>query len=141
MESEAKQTTGVETSSGIKTDSPGMIAPTTTSPADQQLQTYVELGKEFFSDLYENLVNLISDNQKLLTNVGLILGAFIAVKITLAILDAINDIPLLAPLFELVGLAYTGWFVYRYMLKESTRQELVTEFEALKTQIMGKTEQ
>jgi hypothetical protein len=76
-----------------------------------------------------------------LTNVGLILGAFIAVKITLAILDAINDIPLLAPLFELVGLAYTGWFVYRYMLKESTRQELVTEFEALKTQIMGKTEQ
>jgi hypothetical protein len=56
----------------------------------------------------------------------------------LAVLDAINDIPLLAPVFELVGIGYTAWFVYRYLLKVETRKELATEFESLKGQVVGK---
>ena len=76
-----------------------------------------------------------------LTALGLIFGAFIAVKLTLAILEAINDVPVLAPLFELIGLIYSGWFIYRYLLKASNRRELATEMEALKDQILGRASQ
>jgi hypothetical protein len=68
---------------------------------------------------------------------GLIFGAVVSVKLTLALLDAINDIPLLAPTFELIGLAYTAWFIYRYLWKASTRQELSGDFNALKDQVLG----
>nr|MDJ0901521.1 CAAD domain-containing protein [Xenococcus sp. MO_188.B8] len=60
------------------------------------------------------------------------------VRVILAVLAAINDFPLLAPLFELIGLGYTTWFVYRYLWKESSRKELKDEFEVLKSQVMGR---
>ena len=52
-------------------------------------------------------------------------------------IDALNDVPLLAPTFELIGMGYTAWFVYRYLLKASTRQELVQEFKSYKEQVTG----
>lgn len=136
MESET-QRIEVQNPSGFNTETPGVIAPAKLSPADKPWQEWIEVGSDFLSKLYDYLGEFIADNRKILINLGLLFGAVVAVKLTLAILDAINDIPLLAPLFELVGIGYTGWFVYRYLLKESTRQELVTEFDALKTQVMG----
>jgi heme A synthase len=77
------------------------------------------------------------DNKKPLVTLGLILAGFVTVKVTLAVLEAIGDIPLLAPLLQLIGIAYTAWFVYRYLWKASSRQELVAEIDAIKTQIFG----
>ena len=101
--------------------------------AAQFVDSLGELPKyfgEFFSEYRRPLLAL-----------GLIFGAFIAVKLTLAILDAINDVPVLAPSFELIGLLYSGWFIYRYLLKASNRSELASEMNALKDQILGRTSQ
>ena len=59
------------------------------------------------------------------------------VKVVLAVIDALNDIPLLAPTFELVGIAYSAWFVNRYLLQASHRQELAQEIEKLKGKVVG----
>jgi hypothetical protein len=91
----------------------------------------------FLSELPEYLGQFFSEYQRPLITVGLIVGSFVALKVTLAILDAINDIPLLAPVFELVGIGYTAWFVYRYLLRASNRAELVDEFNGLKRQLFG----
>lgn len=40
-------------------------------------------------------------------------------------------------MLELVGIGYTGWFVWRYLWKASTRQELFSEFDKLKSQVLG----
>lgn len=72
---------------------------------------------------------------------GLFFGLFLSIKLTLAILAAINDVPVLAPMFELIGLLYSGWFIYRYLLKASNRRELASEMEALKDQILGRASQ
>ncbi|CAK8575277.1 unnamed protein product [Lathyrus sativus] len=40
-------------------------------------------------------------------------------------------------IMELVGLGYTGWFLYRYLLFKSSRKELATDIEALKKKIAG----
>lgn len=41
----------------------------------------------------------------------------------------------LPKLFELVGLGYSAWFTYRYLLFKSSREELVEDIEALKKKI------
>jgi hypothetical protein len=118
---------------------PGLIeklSPKTPS-SDQPWQEWIEPVWETLAKVPDYIGEFFSDNKQPLVTIGLIVAGLITVKFTLAILDAINDIPLLAPILELVGLGYTGWFVYRYLWKASSRQELVTEFDALKSQIVG----
>ncbi len=82
---------------------------------------------EFFQEYKRPLIAL-----------GLFFGLFLAIKLTLAVLEAINDVPVLAPMFELIGLLYSGWFVYRYLYKASNRSELASEMNALKEQVLGR---
>ncbi|MDJ0595175.1 MAG: CAAD domain-containing protein [Pleurocapsa sp. MO_226.B13] len=141
MEANTPEVTETQaTTTSISSESPGTITATTPkpSPADTQVQEYLNIGTNFLSKLFDYLKEFVDQNQKLLVNLLLIFLGIIAVKITLAVVAAINDIPLLAPMFELVGLGYTVWFVYRYLLTKSSRQELVQEFESLRTQVVGK---
>lgn len=140
MESNTPEvTTQTPTTVDLRSETSGTITPTKTkpSPADSQVQEYLNIGASFLSRIFEYLTEFIDQNQKLLVNLLLIFLGIVAVRVTLAVVSAINDIPLLAPMFELVGLGYSGWFVYRYLLTKSSRQELVQEFEALKTQVVG----
>lgn len=107
------------------------------SSASAEWQKYGEKIGEFLQDLPKYIGRFFAENKGLLGVIGLIFAALIAVKLTLAILDAVNDIPLIAPTFELIGFGYTAWFVYRYLLRASNRQELSKEIQALKQQVLG----
>lgn len=130
--------TDVQQSTDINTDTGFIdkISPKTPS-GGQGWEEWVEIGRDVLAKIPDYIGEFFADNKKPLLTVGLIVAGLITVKLTLAILDAINDIPLLAPVLELVGLGYTSWFVYRYLWKASTREELLTEFDSLKTQILG----
>ncbi len=130
------QETTTATQIGLSIETPGAI--TNPSPADQPIQQWVDIGKDFLSKMFDYVTDFISDNEKLLINLLLFFLAVVAVRVILAVLAAINDFPLLSPFFELIGLGYTTWFVYRYLWKESSRKELKDEFEVLKSQVMGK---
>ncbi|KAM5585185.1 hypothetical protein ABKV19_004535 [Rosa sericea] len=43
-------------------------------------------------------------------------GAIVAVWLSAIPVGAVYSVPLLPRVLELVGLGYTGWFVYRYLL-------------------------
>ena len=135
METQETTTSNV----GLSTETPGAISPKP-SPEEKPVQQWVAAVKDFLAKMFDYISEFIADNEKLLVNLLLVFLAIIAVRVTLAILAAINDFPLLSPLFELIGLGYTGWFVYRYLWKESNRQELKTEFNALKAQILGRND-
>ncbi|MCE3215411.1 Protein CURVATURE THYLAKOID 1A, chloroplastic [Datura stramonium] len=64
-------------------------------------------------------------------------GAIVAVWLSSILVGAINSVPLLPKVLELVGLGYTGWFVYRYLLFKSSRKELAEEIEELKKKFAG----
>merc|ERR1719359_1731154 len=64
-------------------------------------------------------------------------GAIILLWLASTIVGAVNNIPLFSKLMELVGLSYTAWFTYRYLLFKSSRQELVQDIEELKKKISG----
>ncbi|HAX80380.1 MAG TPA: hypothetical protein DCY88_32235 [Cyanobacteria bacterium UBA11372] len=108
-----------------------------TSESENQFQEYVDLVLSYLSKLPDYMGDFFGEYQKPLLTVGLIVAAFVTVKVTLAVLDALNDIPLLSPFFELVGMGYAGWFVYRYLLRASTRKELSEELKGLKNQVLG----
>uniref|UniRef100_A0A1J3HCI0 Protein CURVATURE THYLAKOID 1A, chloroplastic n=3 Tax=Magnoliopsida TaxID=3398 RepID=A0A1J3HCI0_NOCCA len=64
-------------------------------------------------------------------------GAIVAVWLSSIVVGAINSVPLLPKVMELVGLGYTGWFVYRYLLFKSSRKELAEDIDSLKKKIAG----
>lgn len=89
-------------------------------------------------DLPEYVTDFFREYKRPIITIGLLFASIISVKLVLAVLGAINEIPLLSPTFELIGLTYSGWFVYRYLLRASNRQELVEDINSLKDQVLGK---
>jgi hypothetical protein len=114
---------------------------TKVQPPAQPQEEWLKYGEQvssFLATLPEYVGSFFNQYKQPLVSVGLIVGAIVGVKVLLAILDALNDIPLVAPTFELIGIGFSGWFVYRYLLKASTRKELTSEITTLKSQVVGK---
>ncbi|WP_375512378.1 CAAD domain-containing protein [uncultured Nostoc sp.] len=104
---------------------------------ESQWQQISKQASQFLEQLPEYIGSFFKNYKQPLTTVGFILAAIVTAKIVLAVLDAINDIPLLSPTFELIGICYAIWFISRYLLKASTRQELADEVQLLKNQFVG----
>eukprot|EP00891_Asterochloris_glomerata_P004560 jgi/Astpho2/4560/Aster-00142 len=64
-------------------------------------------------------------------------GAVVLLWFSSTIVSAVNAVPVLPKLLELVGLGYTAWFTYRYLLFKSSRQELLQDVEELKKKVTG----
>jgi len=67
-------------------------------------------------------------------------GAVVLLWFSNTLVGALNSVPLLPKLMELVGLGYTSWFVYRYLLFKSSREELVKDVDELKKKITGESQ-
>ncbi len=95
-----------------------------------------------YSDFSARLVNFWQEfsqsSQPFLVSLAWVLGALVALRILAAIVNAVNGIPLLAPLFQLIGAGYTVWFINRYLLKHSTRQELSQKVKSFTGQTLGR---
>ncbi|MBD1217798.1 MAG: CAAD domain-containing protein [Aphanizomenon flos-aquae Clear-A1] len=99
-----------------------------------------QIGKqiiEFLNKLPEYLGSIVNNNKQGLITLVLILSALVTVKVAMALLDSVNDLPLLQPIFELIGLFYSCWFAFRYLLKFETRQELSHKFNSFKQKSLG----
>lgn len=124
---ENKGTDSSEVAMTIEPTSWSNFSPTTNSvKKGQWIATQIY---QFLAQIPNYLGNLFNEYKQIITSIAIIIAAFIAVKVVLAVMDALNDIPLLPLALELVGISYSGWFVYRYLLKEPTRQELAQKID------------
>ncbi len=128
-----------------ETKVPEMNSPTGTitkiQPSTQSQEQWLKYGEQlssYLSNFTDYAGTFFNKYKQLFTYLGIGIGALIAVRVVLSILDALNDVPLVAPTFELIGIGYSAWFIYRYLLKASTRNELTSEITTLKTQVVGK---
>jgi hypothetical protein len=80
----------------------------------------------------------LGEYRKPLTTVGIILSAGLGIAVADGVLTRLNTIPFFAPTFELIGLGFTGWIIFRYLLYADTRQELLQEYDKVKDRIIGK---
>lgn len=90
-------------------------------------------SEKILKDLQEKWDKVENKPQVALYTVG---GVF-ALWLTGTVIGAINNVPFLPKLLELVGLGYSAWFTYRYLLFKASREELIKDVEELKSKITG----
>jgi hypothetical protein len=114
------------------------IGDTTSDPTSaEDWQRFQQNASRMLKNFSRYAGNFFAENKSLLTTLGWVVLTLISIKILLTLVDAINDIPLLPGLLELVGFGYTTWFVYRYMLNASSRQELGQRISQIKEDVFG----
>ncbi|NJL09484.1 MAG: hypothetical protein HC908_02470 [Calothrix sp. SM1_7_51] len=111
-----------------------MLPPAT---SNSQLSEFKVKTSLFFERLPENIETFFNRYQQPIIVIGAFLAAVVALRVVLAVLYAINSLPLVSPLLEMVGIGYTTWFIFRYLLKAETRQELGRDFGYFKKEILG----
>ena len=105
--------------------------------SDEQLQRIGTQISAFLAQLPDYLGNLFNQYKQPIITVALIVAAIISVKVVFAVINALNGIIMLAPTFKVIGVGYCVWFVNRYLLKASNRQELSEDLQKLKKQVVG----
>ncbi|MEH2105762.1 CAAD domain-containing protein, partial [Nostoc sp.] len=108
-------------------------------PDNQPLPQRQQIGGKisaFLEQLPKYLGSFSTEYQMRIICFATIITATIAVKIILAVLDVINEIPQLNLVFELTGIGYLIWFVFRYLFKASTRQELAAQISFIQKEIV-----
>ena len=111
--------------------------PDFTASAQNQLQ---DIGKQFaelLDRLPDSVGNFYKDYQRPLTVVGGIIAIIIGLKLLSGVLDTFNEIPFFESFFQLIGIIYSGWFIYRYLLNAGSRQELWQIIDDYKAQVFG----
>ncbi|TKW41702.1 hypothetical protein SEVIR_1G334632v4 [Setaria viridis] len=63
-------------------------------------------------------------------------GAFVILWVLSSIVSAIDSVPLLPKILELVGTGYSIWFIARYLLFKESRDNFFGKFEDLKQRII-----
>ncbi|MBE9103935.1 valine--tRNA ligase, partial [Nostoc cf. edaphicum LEGE 07299] len=80
------------------------------------------------TDKQENQTIAAKKPQRGLKTIGLIIVAIVFGRVGLAAGNAIDDIPIVGTLFELVGFGYTAWFVSQNLLTAQARLRLWSRF-------------
>jgi hypothetical protein len=142
METKVKTEKSVATStedSTVTTDSVAenlpMLPPA--SETNGQLQQISGNISKFLAQLPVYFSRFFEAYKVPLISLGLIFGTIVALRVVFAVVDALNGIPLFSSFFEAIGIGYGTWFVYRYLLQASTRQELATKIQSLKQEFVG----
>ncbi|MBW4688527.1 MAG: CAAD domain-containing protein [Komarekiella atlantica HA4396-MV6] len=143
MESQVQQSDFVDATSPnsittLQSSEPGNLS--TLPSANKSSDRVSEIGRKisnFLERLPKYVVNFFNEYKLPVISFALLVVGVTGLRILLAIVDAINDIPLVSPFFELVGISYVTWSVFRYFLKASTRKELAAEMRSIKEQIAG----
>ncbi|WP_309739569.1 MULTISPECIES: CAAD domain-containing protein [unclassified Chamaesiphon] len=110
------------------------------SATDSNRELWVSIqtkNKAFFENASIYISRFFKDNQQLLTTLGLIYLGIIALDLLFAGLNAIDGLPLVAPILKLVGLYYVGQFIWRYLIREHDRRELMESVNRTKAEILG----
>ncbi|MCL7028576.1 hypothetical protein MKW94_011070 [Papaver nudicaule] len=103
--------------------------------SDEETSSSFEVT-EIISDLKDKWDSLENKSNVFLYGGGAVVGLWLSS----VVVGSIDSLPLLPKMMELVGLGYTGWFVYRYLLFKSSRKELAADIEELKKKITGSDE-
>lgn len=123
-----------ETTGAIAPYQPSVEPPT----SEDHLQEYRDLLQEYAAGFADSFKDFLFNNKNVVVNLLLIVAAIFSIWFMVVALQAIEAIPFLSPAFELVGFWFTIWFFCRYIILDSTRDELGEELYKLRVQVLGK---
>ncbi|WP_237397174.1 CAAD domain-containing protein [Okeania sp. KiyG1] len=133
---EQKVTVQVETST--LDDQQPVDTTTNESIESDQLQKIKEKLVDTFANFPDYISQFYQTYQRQLIVIGSLILIILTFRLILGFLEALEGIPTLSTSFELIGMGYSVWFVYRYLLRKSNRQELLDKIQDIKADIVGK---
>uniref|UniRef100_UPI0038BD04AE CAAD domain-containing protein n=1 Tax=Dactylococcopsis salina TaxID=292566 RepID=UPI0038BD04AE len=78
-------------------------------------------------------------NLSAVTWLGVAVFGFFLINILFAFVLTLEQFPLLPSFLKLIGVSYTGWFIYRYLLTQEKRQNLREIINNTKAELVGDT--
>lgn len=125
------------------TETQPMLPPANESLSDTsaQLQQISAKVSTFLEQLPIYVSRFFQTYKVPLISLGLLFATIVSLRVIFAVIDAFNGIPLFSSFFEVIGVGYATWFIYRYLLQASTRQELAAKIQSLKQEIAGDSSQ
>jgi CAAD domains of cyanobacterial aminoacyl-tRNA synthetase len=94
-------------------------------------------NKDLFEKVSSITTTFVKENQQLLTTLGLVFLGIISLRLLFASLNAIESIPLMTPLLKIVGAFYVGRFIWRYLIRERDRHDLMEVVKRTKAEVLG----
>ncbi|KAM0910601.1 hypothetical protein ACQ4PT_014045 [Festuca glaucescens] len=64
-------------------------------------------------------------------------SALVAIWISSIVVSALDSVPVIPQVMEVVGLGFTVWFTSRYLIFKENRDELITRIGSIKKQVLG----
>lgn len=64
-------------------------------------------------------------------------SALVAIWISSIVVSALDSVPVVPQVMEVVGLGFTVWFTSRYLIFKENRDELITRIGSIKKQVLG----
>lgn len=92
---------------------------------------------EFLGDLPQTISQSYNNYQKSLAIVGLIILSLISFRIILVVSKTLHQLSFVALSLRTLGLGWTIWFIWRYLLFQENRQELSANINQLKIETFG----
>ena len=108
-------------------------------PSASDSQPILDKVAQFVADLPDYAGKFFTEYQKVLVTVGLLASVLVTGRVTLAVLDTMNQILMLGGLFEVIGILFTIWFVFRNLLFAVNRQQLAEKIDSLTADVVGRT--
>ena len=97
-----------------------------------------ETNLTIWQQVKQQLNNLTKQvNSSVLKTVGIAILGLFAINFVFAFLSALDQFPLLPGILKIVGLIYTVWFGYRYLLTHEKRQELGEIWQNTTAELLG----
>jgi hypothetical protein len=94
-------------------------------------------NKYLFEKFSATTATFVKENQQLLTTLGLIFLGIVGLRLLFASLNAIESIPLMTPLLKIVGAFYVGRFIWKYLIHERDRHDLMEVIKRTKAEVLG----
>ncbi len=110
-----------------------------TTQESQETEEILSQILNFVSNFPQDLQAIFNNYKSPLIVFGLITGGLITINVLGNLLNGLDKIPLASQILTLIGLIYTGWFSFKYLLKPESRQELKTKIDNFIKDVFPKT--
>ncbi|MGB7250105.1 MAG: CAAD domain-containing protein, partial [Phormidesmis sp.] len=107
------------------------------SPGSAVEQTQENVLARFLEQPSRYFDNFFVDYKKPALSLAILLGVGVTYKVLHSMLEAIDDVPGLAGIFQLVGIGYSIQFGVRRVLKGETRDRVLTQLKEIWSEVAG----
>ncbi|GJM98564.1 hypothetical protein PR202_ga15588 [Eleusine coracana subsp. coracana] len=107
------------------------------SSVEKDTEEEVEVQSEQASWGVLNQIGVELDSDKSYSALVYGTSAVVAIWISSIVVSALDSVPLVPQVMEVVGLGFTIWFTSRYLIFKENRDELITRVTSIKKQILG----